>query len=131
MTLTAIVILYLSCNTPRLLLNCVEYNYFSFIMDSDFCECNTVTFWFDLLLSISRLCLVINSSANILIYFSISSMFKKRILSKMRLTRGESVKTFNKKMKVSISCAVLPNMSDIDKGKYADAVERKQIPCAV
>ena len=34
-------------------------------------------------------------------------------------------------MKVSISCPVLPNMSDIDKEKYADAVERNQIPCAV
>ena len=88
MTLAAIVILYLSCNTPRLLLNCVEYHYFSFIMDGDFCECNKITYWFDFLLSISRLCLVINSSANILIYFSISTMFKKQLISKIRLTRA-------------------------------------------
>jgi hypothetical protein len=50
---------------------------------------------------------------------------------KIRLNQGKSVKTCNKNMKASISCPVLPNMSDIDKEKYADDVEVKNNPFAV
>ena len=89
-TLGAIVMLYLVCNTPRLLLNCFEYHYISIIMKDDFCVCNSLTFWFELLLTISQLCLVINSSVNILIYVSISAMFKRKLLLKLHLTHDHS-----------------------------------------
>ena len=42
---------------------------------------------------------------------------------------GQSVKTCNKKIKASINSPVLPNISDIDKEIYADAVEGGKIPC--
>ena len=98
MTLAAIVILYLACNTPRLLLNCMEYHYLSIIMDMDFCQCSKHINWFELLLLINHLFLVINSSANFLIYASVSTIFKNGLLLKVRLLRRKSLKTCNSKI---------------------------------
>ena len=91
LTLASIVFLYLVCNTPRLLLNCVEYYYFSAMMESDFCLCSWTTYLFELLLIINHLFLVINSSANIFIYFLTSKTFKQTLLLKLRLTRKNSI----------------------------------------
>ena len=91
LTLAAFFVLYLICNTPRLLLNCVEYYYFSAIMESDLCQCSWAIFLFEILLIINHLFLVINSSANIFIYFFISKTFKQTLLLKLRLTRINSV----------------------------------------
>ena len=87
-SLFAIVILYLISNTPRLILNCVEYQYFSIIMDIDYCDSRSITFWFELLLSINHLSLIINSSANILIYCTISTIFKNRLFQKLKTSFG-------------------------------------------
>ena len=99
-SLFAIVILYLISNTPRLLLNCVEYQYFFFIMDINYCESRSITFWFDLLLSINHLSLIINSSANILIYCTISRIFKNRLFQKLKTGFGFSVKSGNNNKQV-------------------------------
>ena len=90
MTLAAIVVIYLTCNTPRLLLNCMEYHYLSVIMDMDFCHCSKHINWFELLLLINHLFLVINSSANILLYASVCNTFKTRLLLRLKLGRQQS-----------------------------------------
>ena len=84
LTLAAIVILYIVCNTPRLLLNMVDH-FFSALTDVDFCNCNLNPFWFEFFVLVSHLFLVINSAVNFLIYFSISKMFKKVFLVKLKL----------------------------------------------
>merc|ERR1711990_1315496 len=87
-SLFAIVILYIVSNTPRLVLNCVEYQYFFIIMNINFCDSRSITFWFELLLSINHLSLIINSSANILIYCTISTIFKNRLFQKLKTSFG-------------------------------------------
>ena len=135
-TLVAIVVLYLICNTPRLLLNCVEYHYFSFIMDGDFCECSRLTFFFELLLIINHLSLVINSSANILIYFSISKIFKKKLLHNLRFNYMKSVKSCSEQIKTksvgaSNSFPVFTKVTYVDKINYTDSHGRRRISFSV
>ena len=84
LTLAAIVILYIVCNPPRLLLNMMDH-FFSALTDVDFCNCNLNPFWFEFFVLVSHLFLVINSAVNFLIYFSVSKMFKKVFLVKLRL----------------------------------------------
>ena len=90
-SLFAIVILYLVSNTPRLLLNCVEYQYLFFIMDVNYCESRSITVWFELLLIINHLSLIINSSANILIYCTISTIFKNSLFQRIKTSFGFTV----------------------------------------
>ena len=60
----------------RLVLNLVEYLYpnISFL---DSCGCSQGPVWVFVLVKISNLFLVINSSVNFVIYFSIGDVFKK------------------------------------------------------
>ena len=80
-TLALIVILYIVCNTPRLLLNMMDH-FFS-LTSFNFCNCALDPFWFEFFVLVSHLFLVINSAVNFLIYFSVSKMFKKSLIVKM------------------------------------------------
>ena len=81
LTLTTIVILYLICNIPRLLLNVFDH-VSSTLIDIDFCRCRLNPEIVELFIVISHLMLVINSSSNFLIYFSLSRSFKNILLMK-------------------------------------------------
>ena len=81
-TLFVIVIFYLVFNTPRLVLNCMEYYLSSVIAASYLCPCSNLIIWLEFLLAISSLSLVINSSFNILIYICFSASFKNMLLPK-------------------------------------------------
>ena len=50
-----------------------------------FCNCNLNPFWLEFFVLVSHLFLVINSAVNFLIYFSVSKIFKKVFLIKLRL----------------------------------------------
>ena len=76
-TLTAIVLMYLICNTPRLVLNIAEYILYPDIYDFDSCGCSLPPTWLVILCGISHLLLTINSSINFLIYFSFGKSFKR------------------------------------------------------
>ena len=76
LTLSIIVIMYLMCNTPRLSLNMAENILSDKLYEVDSCDCSLAPSWFFILIRISHLFLVINSSANFLIYFSVCKRFK-------------------------------------------------------
>ena len=76
-TLTAIVLLYMICNVPRLILNLAEYLLYPAVYEADACGCSQTPTWFSILCRVSHLLLIVNSSCNFLIYFSIGRRFKK------------------------------------------------------
>ena len=76
-TLTAIVLVYLICNLPRLVLNLVEYQLISEIYKLDKCGCSLAPWWISSLIRSSHLLLTINSSVNFFIYISFPKRFKK------------------------------------------------------
>lgn len=76
-TLTAIVLVYLICSLPRLVLNLVEYQLISEIYKQDQCGCSLAPWWLSSLIRSSHLLLTINSSVNFFIYISFSKRFKK------------------------------------------------------
>ena len=77
LTLGTIVILYLVCNTPRLSLNMAEYVLGDTLYQVDYCNCSMAPTWIFILIWTSHLFLVINSSSNFLIYFSVCKRFKR------------------------------------------------------
>ena len=83
-TLSTIVIMYLICNSPRLSLNMAEYILSDKLYDVDSCDCSLAPSWFFILIRISHLFLVINSSSNFLIYFSVCKRFKMVLRIKIR-----------------------------------------------
>ena len=68
-------LIYLSFS--RLALNLCEYVLYPEISFLDSCGCSQSPIWVSVLVSVSNLFLVINSSANLIIYFSIGELFKK------------------------------------------------------
>ena len=84
LTLTAIVLVYLICNLPRLVLNLVEYQLISEIYKQDQCGCSLAPWWISSLIRSSHLLLTINSSVNFLIYISFSKRFKKVLKIKIQ-----------------------------------------------
>ena len=84
--LVAIVVIYIICNIPRLLLNILDY-YFLALSSFDFCDCEFNPFWLLMFIIVSHCCLVINSAINFFIYFSVSKMFKKVLMMKLRIFR--------------------------------------------
>ena len=76
-TLSTIVMMYLICNLPRLSLNMAEYVLGDSLYKVNSCDCSLAPSWFFILIRISHLFLVINSSSNFLIYFSVCSRFKR------------------------------------------------------
>ena len=79
-TLTAIVIMYIVCNIPRLVLNLAEYLYQSQLYQ-DYAECACVRSepWIDVALRLNHLLLTVNSSANFLIYWSVGKKFQSTL----------------------------------------------------
>ena len=78
-TLTAIVIMYILCNIPRLVLNLAEYLlqpqlYEAF--EDDPCGCQVTPPWFSIMCHLNHFLLTLNSSANFLIYWSLGNKFK-------------------------------------------------------
>ena len=86
LTLASLVMLYLVCNTPRLVLMLLDYIYL-IRKDMDYCNCYNSS-WFKFSVYFSHLLLVINSAVNFLIYFAASDMFKNVFLVKLRLRRN-------------------------------------------
>jgi hypothetical protein len=89
LTLTAIVLVYLVCNIPRLVINLLEYLLLPEIYKLDECGCYLAPWWLPSLLRSSHLLLTINCSVNFLIYVFVSKRIKK--VFKIRIT-----KLFNK-----------------------------------
>ena len=84
-TLAAIVVLYIVCNTPRLLINMMEYLGY---LDLEDINCHNIHLsWVELFLRVSDLLPVINSAVNFVIYFFVSKTFKKVLLVKFRLVK--------------------------------------------
>jgi hypothetical protein len=77
--LCAIIILFIACNMPRLILNQAEWDLRSRLMEADICETIIQVNKLSLLTLFSRLCLIINSSANVLIYYSVSKLFRMKL----------------------------------------------------
>merc|ERR1719228_2334223 len=69
--LGSIVMVYLCCNIPRLVLNLAEV-----IAEDDMLICEHAPKWTSILLGVSHLSLTLNSSVNFLIYFSLGKKFK-------------------------------------------------------
>jgi hypothetical protein len=64
----------------RLTLNLCEYVLYPEITFLDSCGCSQSPIWVSVLVSVSNLFLVINSSANFIIYFSIGDVFKRVVI---------------------------------------------------
>ena len=80
LTLTSIVIMYIICNIPRLVLNLAEHLIQDEKQDNmDRCGCKKEPKWFTILCSISHFLLVVNSSVNFIIYGSTENKFKKTL----------------------------------------------------
>ena len=77
LTLTAIIMVFLVCNLPRLILNLVEYNFISNIYKVDECGCSLSPWWIPSLIRFSHMVLTINSSVNFFIYIFFSKSFSK------------------------------------------------------
>ena len=77
--LIAIVILFIVCNIPRLMLNLAEWNLRANVNKVSFCETSKEISKLSFLISVNQICLIFNSSANVLIYYSASKMFKIKI----------------------------------------------------
>ena len=93
--LLSVAIVYIVCNVPRLMLNDAEFklrsalgdfnNFLTFFksifisLDQGFetlCETQAEVNRLSALLSLSQFCLLINSSVNILVYYSIQNMIR-------------------------------------------------------
>ena len=82
LTLTAIVIMYILCNTPRLVINLAEYLYQDQLyQDYDHCGCIRKEVWYGFTIRLSHLLLTVNSSANFIIYWSLGRKFKSTLHS--------------------------------------------------
>ena len=78
LTLTLIVIMYIICNIPRLVLNLFEHLLQEELTNKkDSCGCKEEPKWFTILCSISHFLLTVNSSANFIIYGVTEKKFKK------------------------------------------------------
>ena len=77
--LSAIVLLFIICNIPRLLLNRAEWNLHLQLEKVDFCKTQEDISRIYCLLHFSHFCLIINSSANVLLYYSVIKMVKIKI----------------------------------------------------
>ena len=76
-TLTAIVIMYILCNIPRLVLNLAEHLLTPTDLSPPGCSCSPSPMWFTVLLHLSHFLLTLNSSVNFLIYWSVGNSFKR------------------------------------------------------
>ena len=77
-TLTVIVIMYIICNIPRLIVNLFEHlDQYEIANKLDICGCKKQPKWMLILIYISHLLLTLNSSANFVIYYSTEWNFKR------------------------------------------------------
>ena len=77
LTLTSIVIMYILCNIPRLILNLAEHFLHEELSSKkDSCGCKIEPKWFTNLCSLSHFLLTLNSSANFIIYGVTEKKFK-------------------------------------------------------
>ena len=86
--LFAIVLLFIMCNIPRLLLNQAEMNLRLQLELVEFCQTQEEISRLSLLIHISHFCLIINSSANVLLYYSVIKMAKIKIKGMRRCCTG-------------------------------------------
>jgi len=83
-TLLVIVVMYLLCNIPRLSLNTAEYLIRDKVHQLSEHGCEQVPEWFFILIRISHLFLIINTSANFIIYFAVCKKFKSVLRNQIR-----------------------------------------------
>ena len=77
-TLTAIVIMFIICNIPRLIVNLFEHlDQYENTKKLDICGCRKQPKWIFSLIYISHLLLTLNNSANFVIYYSTEWNFKR------------------------------------------------------
>ena len=84
LTLGIIVVLFLLCNTPRIILNFLDHYYEDF---EDFAAMNIKPEHLEFFILISHFFLVINSASNFLIYFSVCNKFKNILMNKLESFR--------------------------------------------
>ena len=111
--LFAIVLLFIMCNIPRLLLNRAELNLRQQLEKEDFCKTQEYISWISLLIHFSHFCLIINSSANVLLYYSVIKMVKMKIKGIRKCYTG-ILSTFvhynNDRYSVQVECIELSGL---------------------
>ena len=79
-TLSAIVIMYVTCNIPRLALDLTEYRYGAAQLLQSYSECGCINIiWLDLFLKLNSFLRTISSSVNFIIYWSVGKQFKSTV----------------------------------------------------
>ena len=73
------VIFFMLCNIPRLILNQAEWDIRTSLHELEMCEASLEIERLFFLSLVSKLCLAINSSANVLIYYSVNRVFRLKI----------------------------------------------------
>ena len=84
LTLGCRFILYPVCNSSKLILNCIELKYFSIIVGYENLDSFHLTY-FEILLILNDLGLVVNCSVNIIFYTFFNDQFKTRLLKLLLL----------------------------------------------
>jgi hypothetical protein len=79
LALFSIVIFFILCNIPCLILNQAEWDIRATLHQSEICEASLEFERLSFLTRVSKLCLVINSSAKVLIYYSFNRLFRVKI----------------------------------------------------
>ena len=88
-TLSAIVLLYVVCNLPRLFLDLTEHLYhFKLQQDYSNCGCVNDIVWLEILVRLSHFLLTVNSSVNFIIYWSVGKQFKSTLSGILTKIRG-------------------------------------------
>ena len=102
-TLSAIVLMYIVCNLPRLLINIAEYLYQDQLyQDYSDCGCVRNIVWIEVSIRLSHLLLTINSSANFIIYWSVGEQFKATLARQL------------KRISTKIKCCFPENADPVD-----------------
>ena len=133
-TLTAIVMMYLVCNVPRLVLNMAEYQLYPSVYGLDDCGCSLTPTWFRVLCRISHLLLTLNSSINFIIYISIGKRFKKIVWDQMTLcgNRNRMISTNGMNQRLAEDVPLLFYSSICDKCSKSQSMnELPNIPSTI
>ena len=85
LTLTGVIVVFLVSNLPRLILNMLEYNFFSKFYKVDECGCSLTPWWITFLMTLSHMLLTINSGINVFIYIVFSKSFYNVLITRAKV----------------------------------------------